>query len=92
MLSECYPLAELEQHIARWTDNLLLNSPAAMRVSKDLLREVGNGALTTALRRYTENAIARIRVSPEGQEGLRAFLQKRAPSWQIDTSSREPRP
>jgi 3-methylcrotonyl-CoA carboxylase alpha subunit len=34
------------------------------------------------LRRYTENAIARIRVSPEGQEGLRAFLQKRPPSWQ----------
>ncbi|NWB63459.1 gamma-carboxygeranoyl-CoA hydratase, partial [Pseudomonas sp. F1002] len=26
--------------------------------------------------------IARIRVSAEGQEGLRAFLQKRAPNWQ----------
>ena len=33
----------------------------------------------------TENAIARIRVSPEGQEGLRAFLQKRPPSWQAAT-------
>jgi methylglutaconyl-CoA hydratase len=53
-----------------------------MRASKDLLREVGNGALTPALRRYCENAIARIRVSAEGQEGLRAFLQKRPPSWQ----------
>jgi len=33
------------------------------------------------LRRYTENAIARIRVSPEGQEGLNAFLEKRKPNW-----------
>jgi hypothetical protein len=76
-------LAELDQHIARWIDNLLLNSPQAMRACKDLLREVSHGAPTLAIRRYCENAIARIRVSPEGQEGLRAFLQKRAPSWQI---------
>ena len=53
-----------------------------MRASKDLLREVGNGALTPALRRYCENAISRIRVSTEGQEGLRAFLDKRQPCWQ----------
>ncbi len=78
LLSESYPMAELEQKVDQWIDNLLLNSPAAMRASKDLLREVGHGALTPALRRYTENAIARIRVSPEGQEGLRAFLQKNA--------------
>ena len=30
----------------------------------------------------SENAIARIRVSPEGQEGLNAFLEKRTPAWQ----------
>ncbi|WP_458370635.1 gamma-carboxygeranoyl-CoA hydratase [Pseudomonas fluorescens] len=89
-LSETYPQAELEQKVEQWIDNLLLNSPAAMRASKDLLREVGDGSLTPALRCYTENAIARIRVSPEGQEGLRAFLQKRPPSWQAETT-KEPR-
>jgi len=72
----------LDVHVELWITNLLLNSPAAMRASKDLLREVGHGALTPALRRYCENSIARIRVSAEGQEGLRAFLQKRAPNWQ----------
>jgi methylglutaconyl-CoA hydratase len=30
-------------------------------------------------------AIAARRVSTEGQEGLRAFLEKRAPGWQEDT-------
>ncbi|AIG01735.1 3-methylglutaconyl-CoA hydratase LiuC [Pseudomonas fluorescens] len=87
LLAQSYPADELNQQVEQWTANLLLNSPAAMRASKDLLREVGNGALTPALRRYCENAISRIRVSAEGQEGLRAFLQKRAPSWQ----SQEPR-
>jgi methylglutaconyl-CoA hydratase len=82
LFAECYALDALEQAVADWTSNLLLNSPQAMQASKDLLREVGSGVLTPALRRYTENAIARIRVSPEGQEGLRAFLDKRKPAWQ----------
>ena len=29
-----------------------------------------------------EQAIARLRTSPEGQEGLSAFLEKRTPAWQ----------
>ena len=29
----------------------------------------------------TADAIARQRVSPEGQEGMRAFLDKRTPAW-----------
>ena len=31
----------------------------------------------------TARRIARIRVSPEGQEGVRAFLEKRKPSWAL---------
>lgn len=84
LLAESFPAAELDDQVERWVDNLLLNSPQAMRVSKELLREVGHGELTPALRRYCENAIARIRVSAEGQEGLRAFLHKREPAWRGD--------
>ncbi|MBI6681134.1 gamma-carboxygeranoyl-CoA hydratase [Pseudomonas viridiflava] len=82
LIAEHYPLAALDEQTALWVDNLLLNSPQAMRASKDLLREVGSGELTPALRRYCESAIARIRTSAEGQEGLRAFLNKRSPGWQ----------
>ncbi|MDH0897330.1 MULTISPECIES: gamma-carboxygeranoyl-CoA hydratase [unclassified Pseudomonas] len=82
LLAEAYPAAELDAQVEGWVNNLLLNSPQAMQASKDLLREVGSGVLSPALRRYTENAIARIRVSPEGQEGLNAFLEKRTPAWQ----------
>lgn len=82
LLAECYPAAELDAQVDSWINNLLLNSPQAMAVSKELLREVGPAALSSELRRYTENAIARIRVSAEGQEGLNAFLHKRTPAWQ----------
>ena len=82
LLAEAYPAAELDAQVEAWVANLLLNSPQAMQASKDLLREVASGVLTPNLRRYTENAIARIRVSPEGQEGLNAFLEKRTPAWQ----------
>ena len=82
LLAEVYPAAELDAQVEDWVNNLLLNSPQAMQASKDLLREVASGVLTPNLRRYTENAIARIRVSPEGQEGLNAFLEKRTPAWQ----------
>ncbi|VXC23357.1 Gamma-carboxygeranoyl-CoA hydratase [Pseudomonas sp. 8AS] len=82
LLAEAYPAAELDAQVQGWVSNLLLNSPQAMQVSKDLLREVASGVLSPALRTYTENAIARIRVSAEGQEGLNAFLEKRTPAWQ----------
>jgi methylglutaconyl-CoA hydratase len=82
LLAKCYDANELERGVEHWMANLLLNSPQAMRVSKQLLLEVGSGTLTPALRRYTEEAIAGIRVSAEGQEGLQAFLDKRKPAWQ----------
>ncbi|WP_313500886.1 gamma-carboxygeranoyl-CoA hydratase [Stutzerimonas nitrititolerans] len=82
LLSETYAAETLDDSLCDWIDTLLLNSPQAMRVGKDLLREVSRGTLSQALRRYTENSIARIRVSPEGQEGLEAFLEKRKPGWQ----------
>ncbi|RRV10371.1 gamma-carboxygeranoyl-CoA hydratase [Pseudomonas sp. v388] len=90
MIAECYPSAELDAQVERWVEQLLLNSPQAMRVTKDLLREAGNGELSPALRRYCEGAIARIRTSAEGQEGLRAFLEKRTPHWQLSAIHSEP--
>ena len=86
LLAECYRPEELEQQVQHWIDKLLLNSPQAMRASKGLLREVSSGVLTPALRQECENTIARIRVSAEGQEGLRAFLEKRSPAWTLETA------
>ncbi|WP_296229679.1 gamma-carboxygeranoyl-CoA hydratase [Pseudomonas sp. UBA4617] len=91
LLAEVYPANELDAQVEAWVANLLQNGPQALRATKDLLREVDAGELSPALRRYCENTIARIRVSAEGQEGLRAFLEKRRPAWQTD-DKKESRP
>ena len=84
LLSESCPAAELESQAEAWIANLLQNSPRALVACKALYHEVEAAELSPALRRYTEAAIARIRISPEGQEGLRAFLEKRTPAWRND--------
>ncbi|UFH51517.1 enoyl-CoA hydratase-related protein [Pseudomonas sp. KNUC1026] len=82
LLHEAAPLAELEAVLARWVNHLLLGSPQALRACKQLLATVVSERSGEQVRQYTETAIARIRVSDEGQEGLRAFLEKRRPAWQ----------
>jgi len=82
LLAETYPASELDAALDQWVDNLLLNSPQALNACKELLLEVGDGDFDADLRQTTEQAIARLRTSPEGQEGLSAFLEKRTPAWQ----------
>ncbi|MDQ3159918.1 MAG: enoyl-CoA hydratase-related protein [Pseudomonadota bacterium] len=60
---------------------LLKAGPVASASAKQLVREVC--AHADGGRHDADNAalIARLRVSPEGQEGLSAFLDKRKPQW-----------
>lgn len=82
LLAECYPASELDAALEQWVANLRLNSPQALKACKNLLVEVGPAQLDDELRQFTEQAIATLRVSAEGQEGLNAFLDKRTPAWQ----------
>ena len=82
LLAESYPASELDAAVEQWVAGLLRNGPQALQATKDLFNAVGSGTPTPALRRYSESAIARLRSSAEGQEGLRAFLDKRSPAWQ----------
>jgi methylglutaconyl-CoA hydratase len=65
---------ELDVGVERVVGELLSAGPAAARGAKELAR-APFGADETARR------IAAHRTSDEGQEGLRAFLEKRAPTW-----------
>ena len=51
-----------------------------MHACKALALNVGHMEHDAA-RRYTAETIAALRVSKEGQEGLKAFLEKRKTSW-----------
>lgn len=73
-----------ESELDRWIETMTLamqkNSPNAVSVSKKYLREI-YGKTPESLEEMNAREIAAIRVSPEGQEGLRAFLNKETPAW-----------
>jgi methylglutaconyl-CoA hydratase len=85
LLAEVYPEGELDIAVRAWTRTLLKNSPAAMSACKSLLLAVGDGELSAELKTQTASTIASLRTSEEGQEGMRAFLEKRAPAWNGET-------
>lgn len=60
---------------------LLQGAPGAIRDSKILIERVANRPVDEALMEFTAQNIAERRASPEGQEGLAAFFEKRKPNW-----------
>jgi methylglutaconyl-CoA hydratase len=74
------PEAKLDAAVDGLVQELLLAGPRALAGAKALLHEVAGRGLED-LRQATVERIANIRASPEGQEGLRAFLEKRQPRW-----------
>lgn len=71
----------LDEAVGEWVDVLLKNGPRALAECKRLIRAVAGQPLGQPLIDDTVDRIARVRVSPEGQEGLAAFLDKRKPGW-----------
>jgi methylglutaconyl-CoA hydratase len=66
--------ADLDDSVDRVLAELLSSGPEAVREAKELLRVRPEGVETAQI-------AARLRAGAEGQEGLRAFLERRAPSW-----------
>ena len=73
----------LDAAVERTLHFLTKGGPLAQAEAKQLALRVGGMTLDSAQRIDAENAelIARLRVSVEGQTGLAAFLDKRAPEW-----------
>jgi len=74
------PVADLDGHIATILDEFRTAAPSAIAAAKAVVRDVvaATPGEATAL---TARAIAKQRTSPEGQEGLRAFLERRPAAW-----------
>ena len=72
---------ELDQKVGDLVDALLACGPLAQREAKDLIRTVAGRPVTSELIQDTGERIARIRSSPEGREGVAAFLEKRRAAW-----------
>ena len=72
---------DLDEKVGRVADAMLACGPVAQREAKDLIRAVSKKPVTSELIQDTAERIAKIRSSPEGREGVAAFLEKRRASW-----------
>jgi methylglutaconyl-CoA hydratase len=72
--------AALDDAVDAALADLLDAGPTAARAAKAIIREV-RGLPHESTRWHTARRIAGQRTSGEGQEGLRAFLEKREPAW-----------
>ena len=70
----------LDEAVESAVADLLAAGPTAARAAKAIIREV-RGLPHESTRWHTARRIAGQRASAEGQEGLRAFLEKREAEW-----------
>ena len=85
LLHACVAPGALDEEVERTLHWLGKGGPLAQGEAKQLVQRLSGLDAATAAARDRDNAelIARLRVSPEGQAGLGAFLDKQAPSWAV---------
>ncbi len=80
------PDEEIDSRVSQYVEDILAAAPQAIAEAKALIVNVW-GRQAPEAEPITANAIALRRVSAEGQEGLRAFLDKRKSSWAEDAAA-----
>lgn len=72
--------SDLQTVLEVWKSSFVDAAPQAVKATKDLLKKVSNSPWSVQ-KNITTQLIAERRVSAEGQEGLKSFLNKTTPSW-----------
>ena len=85
LLHLAVPASDLDAAVDRTLHFWAKGGPIAQREAKALALRMAGLTRETAEKTDAENAalIARLRVSPEGQQGLTAFLEKSRPPWTL---------
>lgn len=81
LVSETVSEDELNNEVDNIIAHLVNAGPTAVSKAKALVERVANMPIDEKLMEYTSEKIAAVRVSSEGQEGLKAFLEKRKANW-----------
>ncbi|MCG8404762.1 MAG: enoyl-CoA hydratase-related protein [Phycisphaerales bacterium] len=85
LVNECVPNNELTDRVNALAKRIIANGPAAVRLAKRVMSATEESWLDHGMHAEAE-AFGKAFLNEEGREGLRAFLQKRPPSW-IDAES-----
>lgn len=71
---------EVDDFVFGRADMIVSNGPTSVKETKRLIR-MSMGEISDSVKSAVTECIAKQRVSPEGQEGLKAFFEKRKPAW-----------
>jgi len=84
LVNSAVPADRLDAEVTRYVQALRLGAPGALAVTKRLLRDAGGDRA----QRFAEMLAlsARLFAGEEGQEGVRAFAEKRPPAWAVPAS------
>ena len=82
LVHQVVPAAELDDAVETALRNIGMSGPAGVQAAKRMAMTVTHIPDAEA-RELTAQTIAGLRVSDEGQEGIRAFLEKRTASWAV---------
>ncbi len=81
LVHEVVPPGELDAKVEALVGILLANGPDALAACKELIFAVARQPTSEAVIEDTARRIAERRASPEGREGIGAFLEKRKAGW-----------
>lgn len=84
------PARDLDDRVAEITAQLRQGGPEALRATKHVIRRLLEPSATDGWGLCVRTN-AELRASAEAKEGMRAFLEKRPPSWAAAPSKPEPR-
>ena len=83
LVTQAHPADTLHDAVNRVVADVLKASPSALAACKALLFEIA-GRHPRDTEGYRVDLLHRLQTSDEGQEGLRAFVEKRKPAWAED--------
>lgn len=81
LVHDIVPIAQLDDRVNEMLGVLLIAGPSAQRECKALIRAVAHQPIDAKVIADTVQRIADVRASPEGKEGVGAFLGKREAAW-----------
>jgi len=80
LVNYAVPAEELDAKVDEIVADLVLGGPLALAASKQLVNDVPTMAFDQAMSSAAQLSSSLFE-SPEGQEGMKAYLEKRSPTW-----------
>jgi len=81
LIHDIAPAEELDAKVNELLGALMLTSANAVTEAKRLVRDLAGRPIDDSIVADTAERIAQVRVTEDGREGVRSFLEKRKPRW-----------